>query len=532
MRSSGRGQGVRSQERGARGAATSRHALLGLVSLAVCAATPADDPPDLFSEDFARFAHLVESPVPELRLESVQGLSWLKHFSAEPYLLRLARDESAEVRREVAFGLRRLGRRESIPVLFAMLEDADAGVRDHARLSLQSLTQLDDPTLQWWQGTSADEHERKLLADLKSADGGARVRALKALCCFAGPEAEGALLEFVVSANPPVDGYQQSLVIAVLERVGTAASLPWLASVAEQQPTAAWALGQIGGPEAEEALIRGLRRFGTYDPQHLINLDRLHSTRCGEFVPMLVGAYGCVTYRGEPENLTYDPTPLQRACTNLILRSGRGPEVVECVLREMEGCAVDEQIPVDLRTGMVALREELRPGFVRNDGLTTSQPMCAMSHLVRDRRLAPRLIPLLQHPAFIARVYAAMALGRLRAVEAIPAIVDVIDEGYPFADAVTLTSGKHFGMSQTVRWRSFLCMALGRIGGERARRELERLCSDADEYRDIRYGAVVGLGFIGSPDSLPVLQQVAHDDIIWRIRVEADDVAHRIEIHE
>jgi HEAT repeat protein len=490
----------------------------------------ADDPPDLFSEDFARYARLVESPVLELRLEGVQGFGWLKHYSAELYLLGLAKDDSPEVRREVAFALQRVGRRDSVPVLFEMLKDPDVGVRQHAALSLQSLTQAEEPTPAWWQATSAQAYEHKLLADLKTADGATRVRALKALRCFAGPEAEAPLLEFVTSAQPPADGTQQALAIAVLERIGTPASLPWLASVAEQQPTATWALGQIGGPEAEEALIRGLRRFGVWDPQHLINLDRLHSTRCGEFVPMLVGAYGCVTYRGQPENLTYDPTPLQRACTNLILRSGRGPEVVECVLREMECSVVDEQIPGDLRPAMVALREELRPGFVRNDGLTTSQPMCAMSHLIRDRRLAPRLIPLLQHPAFVARVYAAMALGRLHAVEALPAIVDAIDEGYPFADPMALASGKHFGESQTVRWRSFLCMALGRMGGDEARHELERLACDPDEYRDIRYGAVVGLGFIGAPESLPVLQQVAHDDIIWRIRVEAQDVAHRIEL--
>ena len=102
------------------------------------------------------------------------------------------------------------------------------------------------------------------------------------------------------------------------------------------------------GPQAEEALIKGLRRFRVYDPQHLINLDRLHSTRCGEFVSMLVGAYGCIIYRGQPENLMYDPTPLQRVCTNLILRSGRGPEVADLVLREMEGRGVDEEIPEDL----------------------------------------------------------------------------------------------------------------------------------------------------------------------------------------
>jgi len=502
---------------------------VGLALLAAWGVAAADDPPDLFSEDRARFVRLTESPVAELRLEGVQGLNWLKHHSAEPYLLKLADDQAPAVRREVAFALQRVGRRGAVPVLLHMLGDVDPGVRQHAALSLQSLTQVAEPTAEWWQATSPEAHQQDLLAALESADAGARVRALKALRCFAEQDAEPAILQFVTAAQPPADGHQQALAIAVLERIGTTASLPWLAAVAEHQPTAAWALGEIGGPAAEEALLRGLRRFGAYDSQHLINLDRLHSARCGEFVPMLVGAYGCITYRGQPENLTYDPTPLQRACTNLILRSGRGPEVVESVLREMEGCPIEEQTPPDLRPAMVALREELKPGFVRNDGLTTSQPMCAMSHLVRDRRLAPRLVPLVQHPAFVARVYAAMALGRLRAVEALPQIVDALDEGYPFADPVTLVSGKHFGESQSVRWRGFLCMALGRMGGEGARIELERLAADPDEYRDIRYGAVVGLGFIGSPESLPCLRQVARDDLIWRIRVEAEDVITRIE---
>jgi hypothetical protein len=351
------------------------------------------------------------------------------------------------------------------------------------------------------------------------------VRALKVLRCFAGPEAEAAVLDFAARAN----GGEQALVVAILECIGTEASLPWLSSVAEQQPTAAWALGRIGGPRAEEALLRGLRRFWAWDPQHLINLDRVRSARCGEFVAAMLGLYGCVTYRGQPENLTYDPTPLQRVCTNLILRSGRGPEVVECVLDEMEGCAVDEQIPADLRPVMVAMRPELALGFVRDDGWVTSFPMTAMSQLVRDRRLAPRLVPLLRHPAFVARIYAAMALGRLHATEALPAIVDVVEEGYPFADSMELASGKHFGESQTVRWRGFLCMAVGRMGGEDARLTLERWCRDSQQYRDIRYGSVVGLGFLGSPESLPVLREVARDDLVWRVRVEAQDVAHRIE---
>lgn len=496
----------------------------------LAAPATANELPDLFTEEFERCAELTESPVAELRLSGVQGFSWLKHFSAEPHLLRLADDPSPEVRQEVALALGRLGRRDSVPVLLEMLSDGDWGVAQHARLSLRRLTQVEDPTPEWWRGTTADEVEQSLLQDLEKPEAQARVRALKALRCFAGPGAEAPLLEFLTSAQPLPDGYQQTLAVAVLECIGTEASLPWLNTVADRIPTAAWALGQIGGPRAEEALIKGLRRFRVYDPQHLISLDRLHSTRCGEFVPLLVGAYGCITYRGQPENLAYDPTPLQRACTNLILRSGRGPEVVDLVLREMEGRGVDDEIPEDLRPAMMQLRDELKPGFVRNDGLTTSQPMCAMSQLICDRRLAPRLVPLLQHPAFVARVYAAISLGRLHAVEALPAIVSIIDEGYPFADPMELVSGKHFGYSQTVRWRGFLCMALGRMGGEEARLQLERLASDPAQYRDTRYGAVVGLGFIGSPESLPVLQRVGDQDIVWRIRVEAGDVIHRIEL--
>ncbi|MBI2927038.1 MAG: hypothetical protein HYY24_15190, partial [Verrucomicrobia bacterium] len=41
---------------------------------------------------------------------------------------------------------------------------------------------------------------------------------------------------------------------------------------------------------------------------------------------------------------------------------------------------------------------------------------------------------------------------------------------------------------------------------------------------------VVGLGFIASPKSLPVLHQVARDDVIWMARDEAQRVARSIEL--
>ena len=66
------------------------------------------------------------------------------------------------------------------------------------------------------------------------------------------------------------------------------------------------------------------------------------------------------------------------------------------------------------------------------------------------------------------------------------------------------------------------------MGGDRARGKLETWATDEGQYRDIRYGSVVGLGFIGSEESLPTLERVADEDIIWQIRVEAEDVADGI----
>jgi HEAT repeat protein len=109
-------------------------------------------------------------------------------------------------------------------------------------------------------------------------------------------------------------------------------------------------------------------------------------------------------------------------------------------------------------------------------------------------------------------------------------LIDIIREGYSFSDATALASGKHFEHSQTVRWRGFLCMALGRMGGEEARRALEEFASDAAQPRDVRYSAVVGLAFIRSPESLPVLRLVAAEDIIWMVRDEARRAIEDIEI--
>jgi len=384
----------------------------------------------------------------------------------------------------------------------------------------------------WKEWLDRDDWPRKqssLLAQLNSEDAGARYRALTALRHLGDSQAEAPLLEWI-GKRKSIGGGEAALAVAALERFGTAKSLPFLAKQATRRKETAWALGEIGGPEAEEALLAGLKRFGGRELWYMTNLDRLHSTKCEPFIPALLQAFGLIIYRSQTDELHLPPTARQRVAANLILRTGKAPQVVDLILAECEGERRDEETPKPLQALLKGMRHELKPGFVRSDGRTVAQPLAALPHITRDRQFVPRLIKLLKHPAYIVRIYAATTLGALHAEEATDPILTVIREPYPFVDAVELASAKHFRQSWPVRWRGFLCMALGRLGGGEARVALEGLATNADNFRDIRYGSVVGLQFLGSTSSIPALQQVARDDIIWMIRTTAREAVDEIKL--
>lgn len=505
----------------------------GLLTLVGASAIAAADPVDVVTQDVTRFTRLLESPLPERRVEGIQGLSNLKHWPAETTLLKLLADPALPVRREAVQALGRLGSASSVPRLVDLLSDSSWELRQNAWLNLGRLTAQDFPIdqpqrwRQWWTTGAATNHAATLLARLtNAAPSPARQQAWRAFRHFATPANE----EFLIASlhKPDLTSDERLCVAAALERVGSAKAIPALAGF--HADAAAWALGRIGGTEAEQALLKFPKTLGV-----LLNLDRLHSTNCGWLVPHLVSQMGLVTYRGQPDDLmNADAQPIQRVGANLILRSGRAPELIHQVLLELEytmkppPASPRPATPQEWKPMLEAMRSELKPGFVREDGTTTSQPLAALYHLAADLALVPRLRPLLRHPAFVPRIYVAMTLGKLQAAETLPELLAIIREGYAFSDSVALASGKHFDQSQTVRWRGFLCLALGRMGGDAARRALEELAADARQPRDIRYSSVVGLGFIGSAQSLPVLRSVATNDIIWMVRDEARRTANDI----
>jgi HEAT repeat protein len=532
-------------------------------------ASAADVPPvAVITADAAKFLRQLASRAEERRIDGLQGLAFLKYWPAEEAVLPLLDDPSLGVRRAAVAALARLGGVRSVPRLIALPDPSPWDLRQEALAALRQLTAQDFPDQaaweNWWADAGAEEKERALwsLADqppvaapapavipaVVASTPGRRGRkptddappahprrrqALRALVGFASPASEDALIRRLQEPqSPPLDAVERSLVTEALERLGSTRAIATLAG--ERSEAAAWALGSLGGPEAEHALLA----FPPSLPV-LLALDRLGSTRTGPLLPDLVAHMGQITYRSQPDDVMNDDLqPVQRAGANLIRRSGLAPAFIEAVLQELEDTmqppvphAPKPETPAEWNGLFQRMRSELRPGFVREDGVTTSQPVVALCYLADDPALAPRLIPLLRHPALVVRVYVALSLGRLRAHQAVPALAAVIREGYDFSDSVALASGKHFDRSQTVRWRGFLCMALGRLGGPEARILLESLAADPAQPRDIRYSAVVGLRFIADPASLPVLRRVAGADIIRLVRDEAVHAAGLIEIN-
>ena len=488
--------------------------------------------PSFFEEEVARFTRLARSGIPQLQVEAAQGFRYLQHHSGEGPLLPLADSRDVQVRLEAVKALGACGGRRAVPVLIEKLRDEQWEVRANAHDALVRMTGAVDlgATCARWQtwlkGSDWAAKEAALVRQLAGSDRRAAMAALRALR-FVG---SGAAEDEVLRRGPHVGPGAPALTCLALERIGTQKSLPFLIRTAPHIAEASWALAEIGGPGAEDAVLKALQRFRIHRLDAMLNLDRLKSARCGPHLPILLEAFGLVIFRSWTDELHRKPTAFQRVAANLILRTGQAQKVVDLVLAECQGKRSDADTPPHLRAPLAAMRKELRPGFVRNDGKTVAQPLAALPHITKDRRFVPRLIALLGHRAFLVRIYAAHTLASLKAAEAVGPIVNVIRQPYPFCDATTLASGKHFGQSQTVRWRGYVCMALGRLGGEEARQALEKLALNANSYRDIRYGSVVGLRFLGSPESLPALRRVAGGDIIGEIRREARAAVEEIEL--
>ena len=479
-------------------------------------------PVSYFDSEIARFARLAAGGIPECRIEAAQGLYYLGNHRGEAILLSLIESDSPAVRLHAVKALGVCGGRDGIRPLVDCLDDSDWEVRVNARDALERMTgqpPFDDRAagVAWLEGSTWEEKEAALLKQLAEPEAALATAALRAVRFIGSSVSEEAVsLRGAQLGRPGV-----TLALKALERIGTPKAVPGLVAACRAFPDAAWALTEIGGPAAEPALLAALPRYRDSRIDYMVNLDRIGSTKCGPHIPLLLRCFGLVIYRSRTDDLQCEPTAFQRVAANLILRTGESQKVVDLILAQCEGTRRDQDTPEHLRKIMAEMQPELAPGFVRNDGLTVAQPLAAMPHVIRDKRFVGRLIKLLDHPAYIVRIYAAESLATLQAQEAVEPILRVVSMPYPFPDPTSQVSGKHFDRSKFVRWRGYVCIALGKLGGEPARLGLEKLATADKSYRDIRYGCTVGLRFLRSGESLPVLERIAENDIIREVRNEA-----------
>ena len=505
--------------------------LLLLTSALLAAELP--EIPNVLGQEIGKFRTLMSSPVPGYRVEGAQGARHLRLQSFEPELIVLLGDKHPVVRQEAVLALAECGTWRAVPHLVGLLDDPNWALREHAQLALRRMTgtTVEQPTRakwhDWWEATGLADKQTRLIETVRSAEAQERRRAAYALRCLATPALEDELLELLREAKR-INPKERKLLTEALDRIGKAKSMPYfLERAGVGDGAAAWAVGRRGGEEAEEALMKGVVRNRGLD--FLLNLDRVGATGCGPYLSALCRNFVTVISAGYAEDVRYPPSPLRRVSANLIRRSGRGAMLVDLILAEMECQPKEAAIPQDLKPCIQDLRRVLKPEFVREGVSQCAFLLGAMSEVADDRSIVPRLIPLLRSKVLLVRVYAALTLGNLRATEAVAPMLAVIRDGYDFSDATAIASGKHTGefrmvdakrvrQSHTVRWLAYLCVALGHIGNEEAREALEILVVDSAAPRDVRYGSVVGLGIIGSSESLAPLGRAAREDIIWQVR--------------
>ena len=528
------------------------------------------------------------------KIAACQRLSLFRDRSAAPALAECLRDSSREVRVAAALALSACGTRDSVPPLLDALSDRDAVVAQAAAVAIENLTGHAEPFQPfasvdarqpqadawraWFQANSWDAIERALLERITGDDRVASRRALVALGHVGGDAGRAALRDFVARekdrnpyppfenanrtdsftfpADSPLNPRTLQEATRALGHLNDTAAVPLLAGILASHTdpktgnlylveAAIEALGRIGTPEAETALIETfgkLREYWDYvgwysdhpalyachaSPLHariLAALDRLGSTRTASIVPHVIRSVPTDPDRALfPANDDYE-----LLAGRVLARSGRGAELVEAclaLLGDPQAQAADD------------LKQAVSTTFAAWAGTPAADNRAAqiLSLLCRDAVYEPRVRaayeryralpedPIsrpLGNPTWIPQrhwvlFYLGRALGNLgdpRSVDTLLASLAAELHEARHGRPDPAEPNIHFlQLEYTPCWRATAAWALGRIGDRRATDRLLEVVRELNNATDVRHAAAEALGQLADPALRQTLRELARD---------------------
>jgi len=532
-----------------------------------------------------------------LRVSAAQRLSIFRRRAAAPALAACFSDPSREVRLAAAAALGACGGRESVAPLLDALGDASPLVAQAAAVALENLTGhagpfnafADGPAraqqAKAWRDAFAppdwDAVEADLVQRFASEDRDVVRRAAVALGHVGGEAARTALRGYVgrerknnpypewkkkhrgdgtrFNALSPANPRTLQAAVRSLGYLRDAASVPMLAETiaAHSDPNASnlflleaciEALGRIGNPEAEAALIQamtGLKDYFYYvgwygdhsalyachaSPAHYFvaeALDAIGSAKAGPIVPHLIRSVPTDPDRA----LMLHNDDCETVVGRVIRRSGEGAAVVETCLALLGDPQATPTKPIE---------DAIRKTYAAWAGKPGPEIRAAqvLSLACRDPAQEPRIRAALERyrakpPTDLVRAFGgsglpralpvrrwvcfflARALGNLGQAASVDALVAVLDvcppeaaSGYPDP---TKPEVLFLHNDLTPCYRAAAAWALGEIGDRRAVPVLLEVVGDLANATDTRYAAAEALGRIRDPSTADAVRDLAAD---------------------
>ena len=533
-----------------------------------------------------------------LKISAAQRLSIFRDPAAAGALAACLSDTSREVRVSAALALATCGTRESVEPLLGALVDKYPLVAQAAAVALENLTghaelfdsfaQVDRRRRQagawsrWFHNTTWSAIEQGLVGHLVSPDRDVVRRAAVALGHTGSDAARDALREYVVrqrdinplpawrKAGHKGDAARFNSLSDVNPRTLQAATrsigylkdteaVPMLAETIARHSdvktanlflteAAVEALGRIGTPRAQAALVKAFAGFQDYpeytywygDHQALMSchaspshyfvieaLDSLGSTAAGSIVPDLIRSVPIDPDRA----LLLRNDDYEVLVGRVIRRHGAETAVVETCLAILGDPSAKRDKAIEKAVSTTIRCWGGHPG-------AENRAAQILSMVCRDRKYESRIRAALERyrarPTKIPRVFdtgipvvlelpikhwvcffLSRSLGNLADPQSIDTLISALS-----AEATEAAAGRPDPLGPGVLflhndltpcWRAAAAWALGRIGDRRATATLLAVIGNLKNATDTRHAAAEALGQIGDPASLEPMQRLAAD---------------------